>query len=113
MSPTAEAYQPNFISECFFLTAVALHQSLIRLFSLYGQIVRDIRELRTAVDQLNASRGSWTVRPQPHPTTTLFGEMGWADMISRLPCVSSPSLSLSRHLPHSLSLSLSLSCGTW
>ena len=55
-------YQPNFITECFFLTAVALHLSLVRVFMLYNHVTRELRELKKVVDDMTASRPTWTVR---------------------------------------------------
>ena len=63
--PGAESasYQPNFISECFFLTATALHLSLVRVFQLHTHVQRDLRELKRVIDELTESRPSWSVRP--------------------------------------------------
>ena len=59
---SAEPYQPNFITECFFLTATALHLSLIRVFLLYNHVTRELRELKKVIDDMTASRPTWVVR---------------------------------------------------
>ncbi|KAG5462786.1 MAG: ubiquitin elongating factor core-domain-containing protein [Olpidium bornovanus] len=50
---------PNFVTECFFLTAAVLHYGFLRSFVLYTRFIDDLRHLKREYDTLKAEQRRW------------------------------------------------------